>query len=145
MIQTAIMCLALNIYFEARNQPIHGQFAVAEVTLNRVASPSYPNTVCEVVLQSNSKSCAFSWWCDGKSDMPQDERAFRISKIIAKLMIEEGEHIWAVGDNATHYHNQSISPYWARHFQQINKIGEHVFYSDKPIPKPMPRPDNLLK
>ena len=57
MIETTLLCLALNMYFEARSEPIAGQIAVAEVTLNRVASPHYPNTVCEVVLQDNSEGC----------------------------------------------------------------------------------------
>ena len=60
--------MALNIFFEARSEPIQGQIAVAEVTLNRVASDDYPNTICEVVLQENSQGCQFSWWCDSKSD-----------------------------------------------------------------------------
>ena len=149
MIQTAIMCLALNIYFEARNQPIQGQVAVAEVTLNRVASSRYPNSVCEVVFQSSKKGCAFSWWCDGKSDKPKDQHAFTTSKIISKLAIEQGEYISVVGQSATHYHHESISPYWSKGFEVIEQIGAHVFYSDRPIPKtmfrPMPRPDNLLK
>ena len=73
MIAAALVCLALNIYFEARNQPTSGQIAVAEVTLNRVASRNYPNTVCGVVKQSNKNGCAFSWYCDGKSDKPYEK------------------------------------------------------------------------
>ena len=80
MIETAIMCLALNIYFEARDQPLNGQVAVAEVTLNRVTSKKHPNTICGVVKQSNSKGCAFSWYCDGKSDIPREKIAFERSK-----------------------------------------------------------------
>ena len=49
MITEAVFCLALNIYFEARNQPIIGQIGVAQGVLNRVDSEHYPNTVCEVV------------------------------------------------------------------------------------------------
>jgi len=61
MLETALMCLALNIYFEARSEPIQGQIAIAEVTLNRVASPNFPNDVCSVVLQDTSAGCQFSW------------------------------------------------------------------------------------
>ena len=72
MIETALLCLALNVYFEARSEPIAGKIAVAEVTLNRVASQDYPNTICEVVLQENQNGCSFSWWCDKKSDVPAE-------------------------------------------------------------------------
>jgi N-acetylmuramoyl-L-alanine amidase len=84
MMETALMCMALNIFFEARSEPIQGQIAVAEVTLNRVASDDYPNTICEVVLQENSQGCQFSWWCDGKSDLPKEHNSFQTSKSLAK-------------------------------------------------------------
>ena len=89
MIETALLCLALNVYFEARSEPIAGQLAVAEVTLNRVASQDYPNSICEVVLQENQNGCSFSWWCDGKSDKPTERHAFQQSKALAKMMIED--------------------------------------------------------
>jgi N-acetylmuramoyl-L-alanine amidase len=91
MLETALMCLALNIYFEARSEPIQGQIAIAEVTLNRVASPNFPNDVCSVVLQDNSAGCQFSWWCDGKSDYPREHNSLRTSKAIAKMMILIGQ------------------------------------------------------
>ena len=80
MLETALMCLALNIYFEARSEPIQGQIAIAEVTLNRVASANFPNDVCSVVLQDNNSGCQFSWWCDGKSDEPRENNSLRTSK-----------------------------------------------------------------
>ena len=82
----AITCLALNIYFESRNQPIEGQVAVSQVVLERVKSKKYPDTVCEVVFQGPTYSwsvnypiknrCQFSWYCDGISDKPKDEIAW---------------------------------------------------------------------
>jgi len=86
MMNVAIICLALNIYHEARNQPVAGQIAVSEVVLNRVADSKYPNTICEVVYQAKYKKgsnlpirnqCQFSWYCDGKSDKPTDIDAYR--------------------------------------------------------------------
>ena len=81
----AITCLALNIYFESRNQPIEGQVAVSQVVLERVKSDKYPSTVCEVVFQGPTYSwsvnypirdrCQFSWYCDGLSDKPKDKTA----------------------------------------------------------------------
>jgi len=147
MIETALMCLALNIYFEARSEPIQGQIAIAEVTLNRVASSDFPNDICGVVLQENKDGCQFSWWCDGKSDYPKEHNSLRTSKAIAKLMLEEGEYISVVGENATHYHNDEVYPYWADHLQRIRRIGKHIFYKEKSKEwlRPMARPERLSK
>ena len=78
----ALTCLAQNIYFESRDQSTIGQIAVAEVTLNRVADPRWPNDVCSVVKQGPTYKwkktypikhrCEFSWYCDGKSDKVKD-------------------------------------------------------------------------
>ena len=145
MIEAALVCLALNIYFEARNQPTSGQIAVAEVTLNRVASRNYPNTVCGVVKQSNKNGCAFSWYCDGKSDKPYEKEAFRKSLMISDIMLKDGQYIGVVGPTATHYHHESVEPYWADDFQKIGEIGGHIFYREDAIKKPRARPENFEK
>ena len=131
MIETALMCLALNIYFEARSEPIEGQIAIAEVTLNRVASANYPNDVCSVVLQENKDGCQFSWWCDGKSDQPREHNSLRTSKALAELMLKEGHHITVIGNEATHYHSNEVHPYWANDLHKIRRIGKHIFYKKK--------------
>ena len=131
MIETALMCLALNIYFEARSEPIEGQIAIAEVTLNRVASTNYPNDVCSVVLQENKDGCQFSWWCDGKSDQPREHNSLRTSKALAELMLNEGRYITVIGNQATHYHSNEVHPYWANDLHKIRRIGKHVFYKTK--------------
>ena len=131
MIETALMCLALNIYFEARSEPIEGQIAIAEVTLNRVASTNYPNDVCSVVLQKNKDGCQFSWWCDGKSDQPREHNSLRTSKALAELMLKEGHHITVIGNEATHYHSNDVHPYWANDLHKIRRIGKHIFYKKK--------------
>ena len=129
MMETALMCMALNIFFEARSEPIQGQIAVAEVTLNRVASDDYPNTICEVVLQENSQGCQFSWWCDGKSDLPKEHNSFQTSKSLAKLMIDDGQYISVVGKNVTHYHTDDIKPYWSDDMVKVEQVGKHIFYA----------------
>ena len=131
MIETALMCLALNIYFEARSEPIEGQIAIAEVTLNRVASSNYPNDVCSVVLQENKDGCQFSWWCDGKSDQPREHNSLQTSKALAELMLKEGHHITVIGNEATHYHSNDVHPYWANDLHKIRRIGKHIFYKKK--------------
>ena len=128
MIETTLLCLALNMYFEARSEPIAGQIAVAEVTLNRVASPHYPNTVCEVVLQDNSEGCQFSWWCDGKSDTPTEPQAFQRSKALAKMMIKSGiifftqkKPVAYDSTNKNNLRNLAVSRLYAQYMYQIRR------------------------
>ena len=118
----AVMCLALNIYFEARDQPIDGQLMVAEVTLNRVASPDFPASVCGVVWQPG----AFSWTHDGKSDKPRDMQAFAQSVIIANEVLNDPSIL--LGTSATFYHEKSIHPYWANSYVEVGMVGDHIFY-----------------
>ena len=79
MIMTAaITCLALNVYHEARNEPMNGMYAVASVVINRVQDDRWPNNVCAVVkdgYRKDSVKCQFSWYCDGKTDRPKEDRA----------------------------------------------------------------------
>ena len=148
MINTALMCLALNIYFEARSEPVQGQIAIAEVTLNRVASTDYPDDVCGVVLQENKDGCQFSWWCDGKSDQPSEHTSLRTSKALAQLMLEEGEYITVIGEDAIHYHNDEVYPYWADDMHRIRRIGKHIFYKTKDNDetlRPLPRPQSITE
>jgi len=127
LLTTPIFCLAMNIYHESRGEPVQGQFAVAEVTLNRVDSPRFPDTICEVVKQSNKNGCQFSWWCDSKSDRPKDKEAWEFSLLIARAYLRYQDTISHVGD-ATFYHADSVAPYWSKKFDKVTKVGRHVFY-----------------
>jgi spore germination cell wall hydrolase CwlJ-like protein len=98
------------------------------VTINRVESKYYPNDVCKVVYQKGKKSCAFSWTCDGKSDVPYEKKAFRKSLDIAKRYLEEGQYIKVVGSDALFYHNTSVKPYWLSDVKKIKVVGNHIFY-----------------
>ena len=124
-----LMCLALAVYFEARSEPLLGQAAVAQVALNRMESPRYPDTICDVVTQGGVKRhrCQFSYWCDGKPEYVGDRRAWRRAKVVAKLT-QAGVLDAGVG-NATHYHATYVSPYWRDEFTHIATIGLHEFYS----------------
>lgn len=134
MVNTIIMCLALNIYFEARNQPLPGQVAVTQVVLNRVADPRYPNRICDVIYQAKrTKSgkiirnkCQFSWYCDGKSDYPTDIDAFRWATYVALSVIYGGHEDNTFG--ATHYHSNKVSPDWALPENKTAEIGDHLFF-----------------
>jgi spore germination cell wall hydrolase CwlJ-like protein len=128
VITTAAMCLALNMFFEARNEPLEGQLLVAEVTLNRVTSKHYPNNVCDVVWQRKQ----FSWTHDGKHDDPT--RMNYLDRVswdhIQKAAIEVLKNSEKVlpGSKATHYHADYVKPYWVKDMKYIGKVGSHLFY-----------------
>ena len=120
-----LFCLALNVYFEARSEDVVGQYAVAEVTLNRVASDRFPDTVCDVVWQRKQ----FSWTHDGKSDRPRDQKAWSRSLAVAALALEDDGHV-VVGYDALYYHADYVRPYWANSYKVVGKVGRHIFYKD---------------
>ena len=119
MITAAVLCLAMNIYHEARGEPIAGQRAVAAVTLNRVDSRRWPNTLCAVVMQHRQ----FSWTQDHLSDEMTDASARTIAYQIAWEALEMPR-----ANDATHYHATHIRPYWADSLVEIGTIGNHTFY-----------------
>lgn len=123
-----VQCLAEALYFEARGESIKGQFAVAEVIMNRVASSRYPDTVCGVVHQGTGRKyqCQFTYTCDGYAEVINERKAYeRVSKI-AKLMVNGGPRNLTAG--ATHYHTTAVNPRWARKFPRTATIGVHHFY-----------------
>lgn len=121
-------CLAEALYFEARGESVRGQFAVAEVILNRVDNPAYPDTVCGVIHQGTGRKyqCQFSYTCDGLPDAILERDAFdRVGKV-ASVMVEGAPR--KLTDGATHYHNRAVTPRWARSFARTAAIGVHYFY-----------------
>jgi hypothetical protein len=117
-----MVCLALNIYWEARNQNIAGQLAVAQVTMNRFYDPRYPDDVCEVVYDHKQ----FSWYWDGQSDTPKEKRAWDKAVLIASAAINGSGHAELQG--VTHYHAVYSKPYWKDYMTKVAMIGDHVFY-----------------
>ena len=135
MIVEALMCLALNVYHEARSQSTAGQIAVAQVVINRVNDTRYPNTVCEVVYEGPTYTnsdlpvrhrCQFSWYCDGKKDYPKDIDAWTKSLSVASTVLD-GKTIDML-DNATHYHAIYVKPAWAKTKTRTARIDNHIFY-----------------
>lgn len=121
-------CLATALYFEARGESIEGQFAVAEVILNRVDSPRYPDSICNVVYQGarTGGGCQFSFACDGRPERISEDRAYdRVAKI-ARLMKDGAPRLLTQG--ATHFHTRAVNPRWARQFPRTAEIGAHLFY-----------------
>ena len=122
-------CLATAIYFEARGEPQRGQIAVAQVILNRVASGTYPDTICGVVYQNKNRrnACQFSFACDGKPDTIKEKKAWAVAEEIAGEVVS-GEVQVAEVAGATHYHASYVSPRWAPRLKRLAKIGQHIFY-----------------
>ena len=116
--QTALICLALNIYFEARGEPIDGQLLVAETTINRAADRH--QTICEAVWDDDQ----FSWTRDGLSDTPRDAKSYDLALQLASEALR-GDHLYSGTD---HYHEVSINPPWAKHLQILGRYGNHIFY-----------------
>ena len=124
-------CLAEAIYFEARGESVEGQFAVAEVILNRVDSPKFPNSICKVVRQGMGRkhACQFSYNCDGKLEYIANGSAYDKVKRVARVAMDRKTRPLTKG--AIYYHATFVSPSWARSFQHVTTIGVHKFY--KPV------------
>ncbi len=122
-------CLAEAVYFEARGETVKGQVAVAQVVLNRVRNPAYPNTICDVVYQNRDwlNACQFSFACDGQRHRVTEMAQWRMAQQVAKT-VSAGQ-IWLpeVG-SATHYHALYVRPFWAPTMKKVARIGLHVFY-----------------
>jgi len=130
MIAESLLCLALNVYHEARSQPLIEQLAVAQVVLNRVDARAYPDDVCSVVYHNKYPGtlhkCQFSWYCDGKSDTPRDANAWLVANQVASLALSP--ELPDLVDGATHYHANYVSPSWSRLLDPVATVGGHKFY-----------------
>jgi len=124
-----LWCLATAIYFEARGESYRGQVAVAQVVLNRVKDYRYPETICGVVFQNQSRrnSCQFSFACDGIPETINDRTSWAQAEDIAKRFTNGELYLTEVA-NATHYHATYVRPAWAPRMTKLTQIGLHVFY-----------------
>ena len=125
---TALDCLTAAIYYEAATESLTGQRAVAQVVLNRVRHPAYPNSVCGVVFQGSERitGCQFSFTCDGAlSRTPSKAIWQRATGIAAAALAGYVEN--SVG-TATHYHTTWVVPYWRSSLTKLTTIGAHIFY-----------------
>jgi hypothetical protein len=121
-------CLAEALYFEARGESVRGQFAVAEVILNRADSSAYPDTVCGVIHQGTGQKyqCQFTYKCDGRPEHVGNQVIFGQIDKVARLMVQGAPRRLTAG--ATHYHTNAVSPNWSRSFPRTATIGVHHFY-----------------
>lgn len=125
-----VLCLTVAIYYEARGEPIEGQAAVAQVILNRVQHPDFPDDACAVVFEPNQ----FSFVGDPSDLIPpmmENEQARRATERAAEVALEvvEGYHTHIT---STHYHADYVEPYWADVYTLDFRVGNHIFYSCQP-------------
>lgn len=129
-----LTCLALNVYFEARGEPRAGQYAVAEVTMNRVASPYYPKTICGVVFQKNWDPLRKRYvgefsWTEIEANPAPHGLAWREAWHVAKAVYYHHYTPTApILREALNYHATYVHPSWARGRKPIAHIGHHLFY-----------------
>ena len=131
-----LYCLALNIYFEARNQKtLDAKSSVGFVVINRMHHKQYANTICDVIATTKVIKgkiyCQFSWYCDDNPNIPSlhnalERKAWSESKKIANAILTN--QIDNPIADAIMYHTTAISPYWAAHYEPVATIGNHIFY-----------------
>ena len=143
-------CLAENIYHEARNQGTAGWLAVAAVTLNRVTDDRFPDSICDVVFQSETREswrtkgkdvpdiervyypvrhrCQFSWYCDGKPDDINQLGIYMDIMQFSKILLTSRVMMFDITDGATFYHADYVMPSWAKSKIKTIEIGDHIFY-----------------
>ena len=139
-----ITCLPKNMYFEARSEGIAGVVATTQVVYNRVNSEEYPNTICEVIEQAKisqwwlkekgiikpiKNKCQFSWFCDGYSDEPKDDKTYsELFELAEQFINGEHEGMIDITGGALWYHADYVHPRWANHLEVTTKVGRHIFY-----------------
>lgn len=123
----ALRCMAMTLYWEAKGEGYDGMIAVAAVVLNRVKHPSFPNSVCGVVHDGREEGpCQFSWWCDGRSDWPQNHKMWQRAEKIAHKALHD--KLTDPTDGSLYYHHTAILPSWRMAFTRTAVIGRHAFY-----------------
>lgn len=121
-------CLSEALYFEARGETVKGQFAVAEVILNRVKSTRFPGSLCGVINQGTGKKygCQFTYTCDGKPERINEPKSYERVAKVARAVIDGRAPDLTNG--ATHYHTTAVRPRWSKVYTKTARIGVHIFY-----------------
>lgn len=124
----SLQCLTATIYYEAGSESLDGQRAVAQVVLNRVRHPAFPNSVCGVVYQGSQRAtgCQFTFTCDGSSRRRPDRAGWERARTIASAALDGA--VFAPVGQATHYHTRDVHPYWSHTLTRAATIGAHIFY-----------------
>jgi len=132
-----IACLAENIYFEAGHEPEQGQLAVAFVTMNRVNSGKFADSICGVVKQKIGSTCQFSWWCESKPyAMSTSNVLTKTNNVLYNRIVDLSVNFYLNHDQmkdpsrgALYYHADYVNPGWK--LPKNTQIGRHIFYGEK--------------
>ncbi|SDG10770.1 Cell Wall Hydrolase [Onishia taeanensis] len=123
----AITCLSRAVYWEAKGEGTDDMAAVANVVMNRLAAPGFPDSICGVVKQGGEQGyCQFSWWCDGRGDDVNEPQRYAIVKEVARKALNG--QLPDGTDGALFFHQRTISPYWAAEFTETARVGDFIFY-----------------
>jgi spore germination cell wall hydrolase CwlJ-like protein len=123
----AITCLSRAVYWEAKGEGTDDMAAVANVVMNRLADPGFPDSICGVVKQGGEQGyCQFSWWCDGRGDDVNEPQRYAIVKEVARKALNG--QLPDGTDGALFFHQRTISPYWAAEFTETARVGDFIFY-----------------
>ena len=136
--QKEVECLAENIYFESAYEPNKGKIAVAFVTMNRVNSGQFANTICEVVKQKINNVCQFSWWCEDKPHAISTNKSLTNSsnllyndiRNLATYVYVNSDKMSDPSRGALYYHADYVNPRWPNMIR-LTQIGRHIFYNKK--------------
>ena len=124
----AAACLSLALYHEARGEPYVGKLMVARVIFNRIESPRWPSSMCNVITQDRQ----FSFYRNNKTPKPRDEVAWVKAQDLAVRIINNPDILPYT--DADHYHTVNVKPVWRRKLHRIVRVGQHIFYSyDRPV------------
>jgi spore germination cell wall hydrolase CwlJ-like protein len=126
-------CLTRNIYWEAASEPFEGKVGVAQVTMNRMESGKFADSVCGVVYQKNivyqKVICQFSWYCESThTTRPIQKELWKESELVAKKVLLENFRLPSLS-KALYYHADYVRPNWNK--PKIDQIGRHIFYGDR--------------
>lgn len=119
-------CLAKNVYFESRGEPLIGQLAVAYVTINRSEDDAYSDNLCGVVYDPKQFS-----WTTGKQDPITETNSWIQAVLVAELAT--ADVLLDPTEGAIMFHADTIEPYWADDFKQTVEISDHIFYKEKTL------------
>ena len=131
-LERQLACLARNVFYEANGEPMAGQMAVAQVTVNRARSGLFPKDLCAVVSQTtivgSDRVCQFAWYCNSDRNKLKTLKPSDPSYIAAKRVFVEGQKVANIDKDVMWFHETSIKvdPRWPH--KVATKIGNHVFY-----------------
>ncbi|MFK5735102.1 cell wall hydrolase [Pseudomonas urmiensis] len=127
----SITCLARTIYWEAKEADARDMSAVASVVINRLGHDGFPDTICGVVKQGvETKSCQFSWWCDGRSDQVEEKQRYDVAKEIARKALNQ--QLKDPTGGALYFHDRTVRPDWAKVYRKTAETKLFLFYKPNP-------------